>query len=205
MKVIAISGHAKNGKDTVANIIENELEMNGFRVQIIHYADLLKFICKRYLGWNGKKDEEGRTLLQEVGTYGFRWHDPNFWVDFVATVLEVLGDRWDYVLIPDTRFPNEIDVLKEKGFDVTHLRVVRSDANTGLTEEQQKHESETALDDVEPDVYVLNNGTFSELVAAMQEFTDHCIILDDRDYNGQFNIKDYVNSLLAEAAKDANL
>lgn len=205
MKVITISGHAKNGKDTVAAIMEEELEKNGYRVQIMHYADLLKFICRKYLGWNGKKDEYGRTLLQDVGTYGFRWHDENFWVNFIAMVLEVLGDRWDYVLIPDARFPNEINVLKGKGFDVLHLRVIRSIEDNGLTEEQQQHESETALDDVDPDVYILNNGTFTELVAAMQEFTEHCIIADDHDYNGKFNIKDYVNRVLTEAAKNVDL
>ena len=68
MRIIAISGHAQNGKDTTANIIKKHLEERGDKVLIVHYADLLKFICTKYFDWDGQKDEKGRHLLQYIGT-----------------------------------------------------------------------------------------------------------------------------------------
>ena len=58
-------------------------------------------------------------------------------------LLELFKDEWDYVLIPDTRFPNEIEGMAD--FNPKHIRIVRPGFNM-LTEEQQKHPSETALD-----------------------------------------------------------
>ena len=63
-RVITISGKARSGKDTTALLLKEALEKKGYRVLITHYADLLKFVCKEYFGWNGEKDEEGRTLIQ---------------------------------------------------------------------------------------------------------------------------------------------
>ena len=46
-------------------------------------------------------------------------------------------------------------------FDVTTVRIVRPNFNNGLTEEQQNHESETALDDHKFDYQIINNGDAS--------------------------------------------
>ena len=163
MKVIAISGHAMNGKDTAAEMIRSALELNGERVLITHYADLLKYICKMFFGWNGEKDERGRNLLQYVGTDVVRKKKPDFWVEFIIFILEHFGDNWDYVIIPDTRFPNEIDRLIEDGFCVTHIRIDRNNFNSELNNEQKTHESETALDKTTPDYLIKNSGSLQDL------------------------------------------
>lgn len=137
---------------------------------IIHYADLLKFMCTSLFGWDGKKDERGRELLQRVGTDVIRAQRPDFWVDFIIEELKLFAGQWDYVLIPDARFPNEIDRLKEAGFDVTHLRIEREVMCSTLTAEQKKHSSETALDDVQPDHVVYNNGTLIDLTRSILMF-----------------------------------
>lgn len=163
MKVIAISGHAQNGKDTVAGIIRDTLKSNGDRVLVTHYADLLKYMCRTFFDWDGSKDEHGRHILQYVGTDIIRKQAPDFWVDFISNVLTYFRDNWDWVVIPDSRFPNEINKLISNGFDVTHVRVVRPNFKSPLTEEQQKHLSETALDDVKPNFYIYNEGSIEEL------------------------------------------
>ena len=71
-------------------MIEDRLTNRGERVLITHYADLLKFICTSYFGWNGLKDEDGRHLLQYVGTEVIRYKNPSLWVDFVAAMLMFL-------------------------------------------------------------------------------------------------------------------
>ena len=163
MKVILISGKAQNGKDTTASILKQTLVDNGDRVLITHYADLLKYICTNYFGWDGKKDDKGRQILQYVGTDVIRKQNPTLWVEFVAMILKYFKGNWDYVIIPDCRFPNEITRLRDEGFDTTHLRVVRSGFESPLTEEQQNHPSETALDNFEADFVIDNNGSLEEL------------------------------------------
>lgn len=163
MKVFCISGRARHGKDTTANILCRLFKEHGKKVLVIHYADLLKYICANYFGWNGLKDDEGRRILQYVGTDVVRKKEPDFWVNFVVKMLDLFGDNWDYVIIPDVRFPNEIDKLKEAGYDTVHIRVVRNNFDNGLTEEQNNHVSETALDNVVPDILIKNDGTLKDL------------------------------------------
>ena len=103
-----------------------------------------------------------RKILQYVGTDIIRKKVPNYWVDFVSEFLEIFDNEWDWVLIPDTRFPNEVDLMREK-FDATHIRVVRPDFVSPLTAEQQNHPSEIALDEEIPDCYIMNVGDLNDL------------------------------------------
>lgn len=170
MKILAISGHAQHGKDTIAGLLRDSLKADGKRVLVTHYADLLKYMCRTFFDWDGSKDEKGRHILQYVGTDVIRKQSPDFWVDFVASVLTYFHEHWDWVLIPDSRFPNEINKLISNGFDVTHIRVVRPNFQSPLTEEQQKHPSETALDDIQPDFYIYNEGSIAELQAKINRW-----------------------------------
>lgn len=162
-KIICISGKAQHGKDTTAGYLKEFLEEKGEKVLIAHYGDLVKYICKTFFDWDGQKDERGRSLLQEVGTDTIRAKTPDFWVRFIKDVLDHFPDKWDYVIIPDCRFPNEVDYLKEHGYSVKHVRVIRSNFISPLTIEQQKHASEVALDDVIPDVILFNTFGLEEL------------------------------------------
>lgn len=161
-KIICISGKAQHGKDTTATILSSALENRGNKVLIFHYADLLKYLCRQYFDWNGEKDEAGRTLLQHVGTDVVRAKEPNFWVDFAVKCFKLFEDEWDYVLIPDCRFPNEIVHIKAN-FDCTHLSVFRPNFKSPLSEEQQKHISETALDHYPCDDVLWNDGSVEDL------------------------------------------
>ena len=66
------------------------------------------------------------------------------------------------MIIPDTRFPNEVDRISEK-FDTVHLRVERKHFKSPLSIEQQNHPSETALNDCKPDVLIHNDGNLEDL------------------------------------------
>lgn len=143
--IINISGKAKNGKDTFASILKDKLEKRGYKTLIIHQADYLKFVCKEYFGWNGEKDEQGRGILQFQGTDVGRERDPDIWVKVVGIFIDVFGREYDFVLIPDVRFMNEITYFINK-YPVLDLRIIRQDFDNGLTEEQKNHKSETNLD-----------------------------------------------------------
>lgn len=161
MKVVCISGKAQNGKDFTANALKEKIvERENCNVLITHYADLLKYICKTFFGWNGKKDAEGRSILQFVGTDVIRKENPNYWVDFIVDILGMFPSEFDYVLIPDCRFPNEIEIMKEK-FDCIAVRVNRPDYDNGLSDDQKNHISETALDSFKFDYELINTGDTS--------------------------------------------
>ena len=180
MKIIPISGKAGHGKDTLAQFMRTDLEVRGKRVLVCHYGDLLKYICCAFFGWDGQKDDAGRTLLQNVGTEVIRVEDPDYWVKFINSILQFFPDEWDYVLIPDTRFPNEIEKLDPAGMHpVYHVRVVRDGYST-LSKAQQHHISETALDNYKNIwQYVENDGTLDDLCRKAIEIDDRLEKLPD--------------------------
>lgn len=167
---IAVTGNC--GKDTSASFIAAELKKQGQRVLTIHYADFLKWFCREYLGWDGKKEtwqvtnETGRSMLQRVGTDVVRKNSPNTWVEIMISLLKGMYTEYDVVLIPDVRFPNEIEnVVKafQGESEVLTVRVERPDFDNGLTPEEKTHISETALDDYCFDLYVKNVGDLERL------------------------------------------
>ncbi len=174
-KVIAISGLAQSGKDTTGAIMKEELEKLGHSVLITHYADLLKYICKTFFGWDGNKDYEGRTLLQYIGTDVVRKYNPDFWVGFIVDILRMFPDKWDYVIIPDCRFPNEKDVMSANGFETKLVRIIRPGHDSGMSEGQLKHSSETAMDGVGYDYVINNHGDITELKGEVLKFLEVCL------------------------------
>lgn len=172
-KIICVSGKARHGKDITAEFINTALINKGYKTLIIHYADLLKYICKTYFNWNGKKDDTGRTLLQRVGTEVIRTQEPDYWVNELLKVLSFFPGEWDYVIIPDCRFPNEI-IGPGKLYPSYSVRVIRDDPNfkTPLTLEQQNHVSETALDNFYFDTIIHNSGTIEDLRKTVIELVD---------------------------------
>lgn len=173
--VICLSGKAGAGKDTVAKIMKDHLEGSGYRVLITHYADPLKTMCKEFFGWDGKKDRAGRALLQYVGTDVVRKKDPDFWVNYIIKVLSVFPNEWDFVLLPDARFPNEVERIKEAGYNTIHIQVHRKDLKTALTGKQLKHASETAMLGYGYDLVYQNDLPLDESSQPIARMTDEIV------------------------------
>lgn len=156
-------------------MLRDILEDHGNTVLVTHYADLVKYVCTKFFGWNGVKDDQGRAILQYVGTDVVRAKDPNYWIDFVISILRLFPEEWDYVIIPDARFPNEISRLTERSFHVTSLRINRPGFDNGLTESQKKHPSETSLDNEHFDYVIENSGSLEELEEKLFQFAEEHI------------------------------
>jgi hypothetical protein len=170
MKVICISAKAQHGKDTSALILKEIYEAKGNKVLITHFADLVKYICKQYFNWDGNKDEKGRTLLQYIGTDVIGAKNPTYWADFIVNFLKMFEYEWDYVIIPDCRYPIEAATM-ESAFDTTILRIERPNFDNGLTNAQKNHPSEVAMDHFTFDTVIYNKGSFDELKAELLKFT----------------------------------
>jgi len=149
--IITVSGQARAGKGETCNILERKFNEIGKRCLQINYADYLKFIHAMYMG--GDKDNifartpDSRTGWQLLGTEIVRKVDPNFWVDTVINTVKVIGGEYDYILISDSRFVNEIQRFAEEEYIVFPVHVERIGFDNGLSEEQKAHASEHGLDD----------------------------------------------------------
>jgi hypothetical protein len=164
MKIIAVSGHKRNGKNTtymLSKLLLDEDETG--KVVKVGFADALKTMARMppYY-WNGLKDAAGRKLLQDLGV-GKRITDPNYWVNQVRMkLIELRSGPYppDVVFITDCRFVNEAEMLKSLGGVI--WRVERpSIPNTDL------HISETELDDY-PFDYTMRAETLDDLLALVK-------------------------------------
>ena len=160
---IILSGKSGSGKDMMAQFMKEELAKHGKKVLIIHYADALKWILRDYFDWDGKKDEVGRALLQTVGTDIVRAKHPNYWTGIVVGLIQSFEpyNDFDLAIIPDARFPNEVDICLENLNNCVSVRIERTEngqpwINPVLTEDQRNHPSETSLDVFAFD-YVVHN------------------------------------------------
>lgn len=110
------------------------------------------------VGWEAAKEiREVRRTLQNYGL-AIRGIDPDFWVRQPFATME---PGLAYV-VTDVRFPNEVDAVRDRGGKI--IRVARP----GLVSTDQ-HVSETALDDVEPDALIVNDGTLEDLAAKVRD------------------------------------
>lgn len=177
MQIICIGGMAQSGKDSLADCLTQILSSKGFKTLTLHHADYLKFICKQYFGWDGVKDEKGRTLLQYIGTDVARKKDPYFWVNVIKNFLIMFGQEYDFIFIPDCRFVSEIETYKEI-YNTTSVRMHRPNFDNGLTEAQKNHESETALNNYSFDVTINCSSGMDNVMQSAKTFVEEVLDID---------------------------
>ena len=171
MNCISISGPAGHGKDTLANKLKQNLEAKGKRVFIIHYADYLKMVATQVYNWNGIKDEVGRDILQKLGDK-MRAQDKMFVINELIKILNLVKDDFDVVIIPDARFPKEIECLKDIGKTIS-VHITRLDYKNDLTTEQNNHSTERALDNYtyDYDIHTYTDKEIKEIDLIIQNIT----------------------------------
>lgn len=177
--VIGLAGPARSGKNTVADIITdivevpvvqdafaNRLKISAAKALGYSFNDL-----QEYLDWSdefkqhglisiedgsGSHSITGREFLQLYGTEAHREvFDTDFWVNQVADSLDS-----DYLtLITDVRFDNEAHLIRRLGGLM--IRVQRNQAETL----PGNHASEAPIDDKLVDYEIDNSGTIDDLIS----------------------------------------
>lgn len=186
MKVFLICGKAGHGKTLFGDCMQSYAKQNNKNVLRIAFADCLKFICTKYFGYKGIKDEAGRTVLQHVGTDIVRKHFPNFWADLVAQLCYATtyedGHSYDAIIVDDFRFPNEAEAFYKyfKVDDVILIQVRRGRfknnewipyVNPIMSDANKNHMSETALENYAMN-YVITNESVDELCESAFEILE---------------------------------
>jgi len=163
MIVFGLSGKAGSGKDTMAKYLCN---MYGF--YRVAFGDGLKDHCVSVHGWDGKKDDAGRNLLQVEGTDKHREAYPDVWVDIARVKIKMLeADGYDKIVITDMRFPNEFDFVNSFN-DGYCIRIEGRKYNMG--EEAENHRSETALDNHKFEFKIDSSGDIGEFHKEIWDF-----------------------------------
>lgn len=176
--IIGITGRKYNGKDTVADYL---VKHHGYIK--ISFADPLKEACQSLFGFthrqvygdlketiDSKWNITPRTALQFVGTDLIRDNigkivpsvGENFWVfrTFLMMEDELRRTPDARFVIPDVRFPNEIECLKKCPVSVCIIRVKRpciSENHNSL------HTSESMIDSLPVDFEILNDSCIKSL------------------------------------------
>ena len=162
-----MSGKARSGKDTAADVILKKY--NGIPFA---FADDVKKIAYNHFGWHGEKDELGRKLLQDIGTTG-RNYNRDLWANKTVDMIQewsLQSSGNQLAVVTDTRYPNEIQRIKHEFTDVVTIRITRDSV------EKLKHPSETALDQwTDWDYLVGNNGSLEEFQEKILEIMEGII------------------------------
>lgn len=157
-KIFIISGKARSGKNEVADIMSKNLK-NSIQLS---YAYYIKQYAKKITDWNGEDNTKPRDLLQSLGIDLLKKIDSNFLINRLIEDIKVYSYFFDNIIITDARLIEEIEIPKREFKNIITIRVNRLGVND-LTEEQQKHITETNLDDYSNFDYVIDNNTIEQL------------------------------------------
>lgn len=162
--VYLISGKARHGKDTLAEFMKDYYESIGKKACIMHISNYIKHFAIDYFGWDGKEETKPRTLLQELGTDVIRvkMGKELFFINRLLEDMEVLENFYDVFIVSDVRLPIEFDEIG-KHHDTVNIHINRINYESVLSSKEQKHITETALDNYNDYDYRITNDTLDKL------------------------------------------
>jgi hypothetical protein len=173
--LVGVGSTARAGKDTAANALVRDLGFTkiSFATPLKDLAALadpiilpgqssvntpshnrLSWVLRGSGGWEAAKDRypEVRRILQALGVGARAVFGEDFWIDQAFK----LANRQEHVVIPDVRFINEAQAIKDKGGFL--VKINRPGHGIG------DHRSERELADwTDWDLTVDNNATIPEL------------------------------------------
>lgn len=152
--VIGVGHKARHGKDTTANHI---VRQTRGQARIMSYADDV-YALARQLGMQGKD----AGVLQALGTDVGRRIDEHRWTKSIYN--NILVKRPPIVVIPDVRFLNEVEMIREMGGVVIKVHRVQKDGTPFVaTDRNPNHPSEVELDKFDGWDYVIKNESIAKL------------------------------------------
>ena len=157
--VLLFAGKAGAGKNTSADLVENVYSGSAIKTAQFSFAGAFKRMAKE-MGWDGKKDEKGRRLLQQIGAAG-RAYDKDVWAK--CCLKAIRESDCDIAMITDLRFPNEARIIKEAYPDAELIKVFGRGYDLG---DNGDDPSEHGFDDVLETYWSYqldNSGTLKDL------------------------------------------
>jgi hypothetical protein len=189
MLIIGISGKMNAGKDTLADMLIGTFSVTHPEIICKKYsfARVLKNIAGEAFGvepslfdsrefkksFNLFWDATNRVLLQKVGTAFRETFGTNFWVKRLFG--EIASQQPDIAFISDVRYKSEVEGIESAGGLVIRVNRDFSDGS----ESEQKHTSETELDDYKGFSFIVkNDGSLEDLSVKATELNASISKLD---------------------------
>lgn len=165
--IIMIGGKARNGKGEVAKEMTYLADKKGLNTITVGLADYLKWVCNHYAGVPIEgHSEDQRFVWQYFGTDVVKASDRDHWVREMEFMIRKMNQsrsiHWDYIFIPDFRFPNESDFFANHGYKVYTVEAIREGASVQLSKEEAAHSSENSLNDFQFD-FIITAASMGEL------------------------------------------
>ncbi len=164
--VFFISGKARHGKTTSANMIKKYFNEHDKESVVTSYGKYIKMYASEITGWDGKSEPKPRELLQTLGTKVIRQKlgREDFYVKRIDEDLDVYNEYVNAVMLDDVRLPIEMDYFKDKCKNMITMHINRPNFESDLPDKQRKHITEVGLDDYKGFDYMIeNDGTLDDL------------------------------------------
>lgn len=177
MELIILSGPARVGKTTLANLLAKEAFELGLIPKLLSFADPLKEEAEERGYSKEGCAEDYRSFCQELGA-SYREVDPNHWVNLFEEKLNIIlkeeqvdlhknNPYWERcIIVDDCRYQNEVGL----GLNHNATMIFLSSGTRKLPDEKaswRKHHSEALAKEIESgdeekiqwyDYYLLNDG-----------------------------------------------
>lgn len=167
LTIYLISGKARHGKTTTANMIKDYMEFLGKKTIVTSFGKYIKMYAKDIIGWDGVSEPKPRTLLQELGTEVIREKlgKNDLFVKRLDDDFDVYNEYVDVVALDDVRLPIEMDYFKERyPSRIKSIHIERTNFDSDLNTKEQAHITEIGLDNyTDYDYTITNDGTLDDL------------------------------------------
>lgn len=173
--IILIGGKARSGKGTVAAYLKEEYLSQNKMVVISPYTKYLKQYIEEITGIAMDDQNKPRDLLQKISAELIknRLGKVDFFINRQIEDIEIYSYFMDVIIIPDVRFPREIEMIQKTFSNVFSIGVIRKNYQSDLTEEQKKDITEISLDDYDGYDYKIEN------IEEEQLYQDTITIMND--------------------------
>ena len=175
--IVALAGRCGSGKDAAADAAARDLGFVNlkFAQPLKNAASVLFGLPPECFTDRELKDAPHSRLLGSTPRRVLQWLGTDvmqhglvdagimpgvgrcFWAQRLADTIDALPAEVDRVVISDMRFPHELELLKQRFGGILSVRLERPSA-TGASE----HESESAVDGMDVDVVLRNEGTLEQ-------------------------------------------
>lgn len=162
--IYILAGKARSGKDSSVIFLKEYYENLGKKVLQLEFKHYLVEYTKAMTDWDGDLDNKPREVLNYIGTDIIRNQiDEAFFIKRTLEDILVYSYYFDVIIISDSRFPLEIESVKNAYPNALSLHLIR-EVEGSLNERELTHAVETSLNGYQNyDYTVFNEGTLEDL------------------------------------------
>lgn len=160
--IFLVAGKARSGKSTVGNIIYDEYINNNKKVIVSPITKYLKKYIEEITDVKMDETNKPRELLQKLSSVVIKGElgMSDFFIDRMVEDLKVYSYFFDVIVIPDVRFKEEIEVVKNNFKNAILIGVERINYESELSEKEKNDITEISLDNYNGyDYKIINDGS----------------------------------------------